>query len=145
MTLNGMTLTILNPIYKQFNDVNNDAIALRLDDRNFSMVLLSDAQFGAENEMLNHEQPLLRCQVMEAPYYGLGVGTASIGNFMKTLQPQVVVISGGPDQSASSGGSRDPFRRTLQQDGIPYYENYVGGTLRVVSDGSNYSIGYFTS
>lgn len=145
MTLDGMTISALNPLDRQFNDVNNDAVVLRLDDRNFSMVLLSGVQFGAENEMLNHEQSLLRCDVMQAPYYGLGSGTSDIGNFLKTLQPHVVVISGGPDESAVSGGSRDPFRRTLKDDGIPYYENYVNGTLRIVSDGQTYSIGYFTS
>ena len=145
MTLNGMNFTVLNPKDARSNDVYNDAIVLRVDDRNFSMVLLSGVRFGAQSEMLTSEPGLLRCDVMQAPDYGLGSGTSDIYNFMRMTHPETVVISGGPDESPQSGGSREPFRRILNDAGIPYYENYVNGTVRIVSDGYNYSVGYFSS
>jgi len=145
MSLNGMTFTALNPKDPPFNNVDNDAIVLRVQDRNFSIVLLSGVEFGAQNEMLNNQKDLLKADVMQAPHYGLGSGTSGIGNFLKTLMPGTVVVSGGPDDSALSGGSRQPFRQTMTDYGIPYYENYRNGTVRVVSDGKTYSAGYFPS
>lgn len=144
-TLNGMNISVLNPKEKAFNDVNNDAIVLRIEDRNFSMVLLSGVQFGAQGEMVNNIKTQLTSNVMQAPYYGLGAGTSGIGNFLTTAKPEVIVVSGGPDESAASGGSRDPFRRLMDQHSIKYYENYKGGTVRVNSDGTNYSVSYFGS
>jgi competence protein ComEC len=144
VTLNGINITVLNPAAKPFDDVNNDAIALRIQDRNFSLLLLSGVQFGAQSEMLNNEKGLLETNVMQAPYYGLGAGTSGIANFLKALSPKVVVVSGGPDDSAASGGSRQPFRKLMDEDGIAYYENYLNSTVRVISDGRNYSVGYFS-
>jgi beta-lactamase superfamily II metal-dependent hydrolase len=143
MSLNGMNITALNPTTKPFGDVDNDAITLRVQDRNFSTVLLSNIEFGAYNEMLNNQKSLLKCNVMQAPHFGLGAGTSGIGNFLQTLKPEVVVISGGPDESAQSGGSREPFRKLMQEYKISYYENYINGTVRVSSDGATYSVGYF--
>jgi len=145
MTINGMNFTVLNPKAMPFENVNNDAIVLRIDDRNFSMVLLSGVQRGAQDEMLNTIKNELKCDVMQAPYYGLGAGTSGIANFLSSLKPGTIVVSGGPDESAQSGGSREPFRKLMQQYNITYYENYIGGTVRVSSDGSYYSAGYFTS
>lgn len=142
-TLNGMTFTALNPKDPQFKDVNNDALVLRMEDRNFSLVLLSNVQFGAQSELVNNQKDLLKVNVMEAPYYGLGVGTSGIANFLQQLRPENVVISGGPDESAASGGSRDPFKRLLDEYKIKYYENYASGTVRVMSDGTSYSVSYF--
>ena len=142
-TINGIKFTVLNPQEKPFNDVDNDAIALRIEDRNFSMVLLSGVLYGAQSEMLNHVKDSLKCNVMQAPFYGLGTGTSGIQNFLTSTKPGAVVISGGPDESAVSGGSRDPFRKLLKLYNITYYENYAGGTVRVSSDGKDYSVGYF--
>lgn len=143
-SLNGMDFTVLNPKATPFKDVNNDAIVLRLEDRNFSMVLLSGVQFGAQGEMVNNVKEELKCNVMQAPYYGLGAGTSGIGNFLTTVKPEVMVVSGGPDESAVSGGARDPFRRLMDEHDVDYYENYIGGTVRVSSDGDKYSVSYFT-
>ena len=145
MTLNGIELTVLNPIDKKFADVNNDAIVLKLQDRNFSMVLLSGVQFGSQNEMINNIKKDMQVNVMQAPYYGLGAGTSGIGNFLSTAKPETMIISGGPDESAESGGDRSPFRRLLDQYNITYYENYKGGNVRVTTDGSTYAVSYFSS
>ena len=145
MTLNGIELKVLNPIQKRFADVNNDAIVLRLQDRNFSMLLLSGVQFGSQNEMINNIKKDMQVNVMQAPYYGLGAGTSGIGNFLTTAKPEVMVISGGPNESPESGGDRSPFRRLLDQHDIEYYENYIGGTVRVTTDGSTYAVSYFSS
>jgi beta-lactamase superfamily II metal-dependent hydrolase len=141
----GMDFEVLNPKTKAFEDVNNDAIVIRMDDRNFSIVLLSGVQFGAQSEMINNMKDKLQVNMMSAPYYGLGAGTSGIGNFLTSAKPETMIVSGGPDESAASGGARDPFRRLMDEHNVNYYENYKGGTIRVASDGSTYAVSYFGS
>ena len=139
--LNGVDVTVLNPPKAdRFDDVNNDAIVMRVADRGFSMILTSGIQTGAQGLLLNSKKDLLMADVLQAPYYGVGAGTSVIGVFLINAKPETVVISGSSDESAANGGSRDPFKRLMDQYGIRYYENYVNGTLRITSDGESYLV-----
>jgi len=139
--LNGMEFRALNPPTTQrFEDVNNDAAVFRVSDRNFTLLLTSGIQTGAQGRLLNDEKENIQTQVMQAPYYGVGSGTSNIGIFLITAKPKDMIISGSGDESPANGGSREPFKRLMKQYGIAYYENYVNGTLRISSDGSSYAI-----
>jgi competence protein ComEC len=139
--LNGMNFTALNPPKAdKFEDVNNDAIVLRLTDRNFSMLLTSGIQTGAQGLLTNEKPQEIKAQVIQAPYYGVGAGTSNIGIFLITAKPEAMVISGSSDDSAANGGSREPYKRLMTQYGITWYENYVNGTIRVSGDGQTYTI-----
>lgn len=141
MDLNGMNFTALNPPNTaRFDDVNNDAIVLRVTDRNFSILLTSGIQTGGQGLLLNQKESEIKTAIMQAPYYGVGAGTSNIGIFLLKAEPDVVIITGSADESAANGGSREPFRRTMRQYGIKWYENYVNGTLRITSDGKAYVI-----
>jgi competence protein ComEC len=141
--LNGINLTAINPPKEdrdRFDDVNNDAIVMRVQDRNFSMLLTSGIQTGAQGLLLNTRKSLMAAEIVQAPYYGVGSGTSNIGIFLINLKPKIIIISGSSDESAQNGGSRDPFKRQMGMYNITYYENYKNGTLRVTSDGSSYII-----
>ena len=139
--LNGMNFTAINPSdAARFDDVNNDAIVLRIVDRDISILLTSNIQTGAQGKLLNNKLDMIQVNILQAPYYGVGAGTSNIGVFLIKSKPQAVVISGSSDESAVNGGSREPFKRLMEQHGIPYYENYVAGALRISSDGKEYSI-----
>ncbi|MDD5171506.1 MAG: MBL fold metallo-hydrolase [Candidatus ainarchaeum sp.] len=141
MDLNGMNFTVLNPPKTaRFDDVNNDAIVLRIADRNVSLLLTSDVQGGAQGQLINTKPDDIKVDILQAPYYGVGVGTSNMGIFLIKSDPDVVIISGSSDESAVNGGSREPFKRLMTQYGIPYYENYVNGSIRVSSDGQEYTI-----
>ncbi|NYZ73966.1 hypothetical protein H0O00_02400 [Candidatus Micrarchaeota archaeon] len=141
MDLNGMNFTAINPPREgRVDDVNNDAIVLRIVDRNYSMLLTSGIQTGAQGPLINTKTEMIEVKVLQAPYYGVGAGTSDIGLFLIKSKPEVVIISGSSDESAVNGGSREPFKRLMRQYGIPYYENYVSGTIRVSSDGQNYTV-----
>jgi competence protein ComEC len=141
MDLNGMNFTVLNPpASNTFDDVNNDAVVTRLTDRNFSMLLTSGIQTGAQGRLINQKAEEIHAQVIQAPYYGVGSGTSNIGIFLISAEPDVMIISGSSDESAPNGGSRDPFKRLMEQHGIRYYENYVNGSIRVSGDGQDYLI-----
>jgi beta-lactamase superfamily II metal-dependent hydrolase len=142
-TYDGINLVVLNPDSGMlFNDVNNDAMVIRLANGDFTMLLTSDIQTGAQGRLIGQYPDLIKTKVLDAPYYGVGSGTANIGVFLNTAKPDAVVISGSADESAANGGSRDPFRRlmNMSQYKIKYYENYKNGTLRITVNGGQYLI-----
>jgi competence protein ComEC len=139
--LNGMNFTALNPPKTgRFDDINNDAIVLRIVDRNVSLLLTSGVQSGAQGQLINNKLNEIKVDILQAPYYGVGAGTSNMGIFLIKSEPEIVIISGSSDESAVNGGSREPFKRLMTQYGIPYYENYVNGSIRVSSDGQEYTV-----
>ena len=138
--LNGINFTALNPPSTKFDDINNDAIVMRVVDRNFSILLLSNAQKGAHQKLLNEQGSLIKAKVIEAPYYGTGEGTRDIALFLITAKPEWAIIEGSPDDSASNGGDRDPFFELLDQCNIQREETYDNGTVRVTTDGTDYTV-----
>lgn len=138
--LNGMKFDLINPPQKPFGDFNNDAIVTRITDRNFSILLTSGIQTGAQGLLTNQKANQIKNQIITAPYYGVGAGTSNIGIFLITAKPQVMIITGSSDDSAKNGGSREPYKKLMKQYGIKWYETYVNGTIRVSSDGMTYDI-----
>jgi competence protein ComEC len=140
MDLNGMTVEVLNPPTGRFEDVNNDAIVTRITDRNFSLLLTSGIQSGAQGKLANEQPGKIKSHVIQAPYYGVGAGTSGIGIFLITADPDDMVISGSADDSPENGGSREPYKRLMNQYDIAWCENYVNGTIRITTDGQSYAI-----
>lgn len=139
--LNGINFEILNPSEtERFDDVNNDAIVTRVTDRNFSLLLTSGIQTGAQGDLTNTKEEKIKNLIIQAPYYGVGAGTSNIGVFLIKSKPEAMIISGSADERAANGGSREPFERLMEQHGVPWYENYVNGTVRVSTDGYYYDI-----
>jgi|GEM_PF-1122290 len=141
--LNGMTFEVWNPSDSStFTDLDNNAIVLKVTDRNFCAFLTSDIIGGAQNELVN--QIDFECAIFQAPYHGLGTGNIQVGQLLGKVNPEVVVVSGGPSETL--GGARGPLfsRLDTPPNTIPYYQNYIGGglTIKIVSDGSTYDIGY---
>ncbi|MBD3209774.1 hypothetical protein GF318_00135 [Candidatus Micrarchaeota archaeon] len=141
--LNGITLEILNPPANDtFQDRDNDALVVRVSDRNFSALLTSNIKTGAQGELVNNKLEKIKTRIMEAPYYGTGRGTGSIGLFLIRAEPEVMIVTGSADDSAGNGGSREPFFRLLEQYEIPAYETYVNGSVRISSREEAYTVSY---
>lgn len=141
-TLNGIRIEALNPSAPMFSDINNDAIVLKITDRNSSLLITSGIQTGAQGKLVNDKGVNLTSDIMEAPYYGVGAGTSNIQIFLLSVRPKDVIITGSSDETAPNGGSRDPFRRTLNmtQYQIRWQEVYRNGTIRVTMDDNGYGI-----
>ncbi|MFN7991720.1 MAG: MBL fold metallo-hydrolase [Candidatus Micrarchaeia archaeon] len=138
--LDGMNVTVLNPPKAhRFEDVNNDAIVMRLVEGNISMLLTSGIQTGAQGLLINTKKSEIQTLIMQAPYYGVGSGTSNIGIFLITAKPKYMIITGSSDESAPNGGSREPFQRQMVQYNITPYMNYVNGTIRITTDGNNFT------
>ena len=141
--LNGIDIEVLNPrTSAEFDDVNNDAIVLRIDDRDLSLLLMSNIQTGAQGDLIGSEPEKIKVDVIEAPYYGVGAGTANIALFIQASKPKYAVIEGCSDETMEvEGSTRLPFKRVLDQYNVEYFETYEDGTIRIIVDESGYSIG----
>jgi beta-lactamase superfamily II metal-dependent hydrolase len=137
--VNGITFEVLNPINKYYDDVNNDAVVLRISDRNTTLLMMSNIQGGPQGEMINDIEDKIKVDIIEAPYYGTGKGTANIGIFLQKSAPKYAVIEGCMD-STSGGSNRLPFKRLMDQYGVSYYETYKQGTVKVTIDKNGYGI-----
>jgi len=141
--LNGMTFEVWNPTEDStFRDLDNNAIVLKVTDRNFCAFLTSDIMGGTQNELVNNVD--FTCAIFQAPYHGLGTGNIQVGQLLGLLDPEVVIVSGGPSEAV--GGARGPLfsRLDTPPDTTPYYQNYIGSglTVKIISDGQTYDVGY---
>lgn len=141
---NGLDVAVLNPsATKNFGDRDNDAIALKITNGNFCIILTSDLFAGAQGALANDPAVSLRCDLLQIPGHGLGSATNMIGIFLLKVSPKFAIFSGSlNDPSADLRGTRYTIYEKLRLRGIPYYENYVNGTIRVESDGLTYAIDY---
>jgi len=141
--LNGIEIEVLNPKSNPFSDVNNDAVVLRIEDRELTLLLLSNVQTGAQGDMISNLGDKLKVDVVEAPYYGVGAGTAYIALFLQASQPEYMVIEGCSDETMEvEGSTRNPFKRVMDQEQyqVTYYETYVNGTVKITSDETGFGI-----
>ncbi|NYZ77729.1 hypothetical protein H0O02_05460 [Candidatus Micrarchaeota archaeon] len=142
--LNGIDVEVLNPkTSNRFGDVNNDAIVLRMEDRNLTLLLMGNIQTGAQGDLVNNFGDEIKVKVIEAPYYGVGGGTAMIALFLQASKPQYAVIEGCSDETQEvEGSTRSPFRRLMEQDQyrIGYLETYKNGTIKITVDNLGYDI-----
>jgi len=140
MDLDGIHFEVLNPAETRFFDINNDAIVMKVSDRNTSILLTSSIQTGPQGRLINDKTINLSSTIMEAPYFGVGAGTSNINFFLLSAKPKDMIITGSSDESATNGGSRDPFKRQMKQYNITWHEVYANGTVRVMVDENGYSI-----
>lgn len=138
--LQGVDFSVLNPKEPAFNHPDNDAVVLRVEDREFAALLTSNILIGSQSELVNNKENEIKVQVMSAPYYGVGRGTNNIGIFLINAEPEHIIISGSSDDSAEAGGSREPLFRLMLQYGINSTATYEKGDIRLVSDGHEYAI-----
>jgi len=144
--LNGIEIEVLNPKKTdRFNNVNNDAIVLRIDDRDLSLLLMSNIQTGGQGDLIGRYDDKLDVDVIESPYYGVGAGTAQIALFLQESKPEFAVIGGCSDETLEvEGSTRNPYKRLLEQEqySVDYFEVYKGGTVRISVDEGGYGVMY---
>lgn len=90
----GVTLQILHPGDRLFDDRNDNSVAMRLTYGNFAYLFTGDAGQLAERAMLQNGLPL-RAHVFQAGHHG--ARSSSTEAFLDAVQPEVMVISSGAD------------------------------------------------
>lgn len=123
-------------------DPNNESVIGRLEYGNFSMFFTGDAEFPAEEKVLDKIRP---CNVLKAGHHGSKTSSSSI--FLAKLKPQCVLISAGKPTDKRGGNTYGhPHIQALnrfiaagvRKDNI--YWTYKNGTVTVESDGFDFTV-----
>lgn len=138
--INGINLTVLNPIEESFAAVDEDTIVLKITDRNFCVLLTSDILGGGLDSVIKETD--VKCEIVEIPRSGADQlsGGALVRNLLTSSNAKVAIISGSYKQDQSGFDFRLPLFDMLKQINITPYKNYVNGSIRIASDGSSYDI-----
>ncbi len=140
-SFNSLNFTVLNPRSEnRFANIDNDALAFEMTSGDFCILLLSDLNVGAQSDIINEFHPA--CDLVQMPWHGLGQGNSNANLFIGSLNPKHVILSGGPTDDPNHGGSRLPLFQRLNISRIPWTTNYEEGSIRIVSDGTDYEISH---
>lgn len=127
-------------------DPNNESVVGRLTYKNFSMMFTGDAEKEVESNLwADYDAKNLRADVLKAGHHGSY--TASTENFVRTVNPQYVLISAGEPTDKRGGNTYGhPHREPLEiylANGIPsknIFWTWKNGTVTIVTDGKNFSV-----
>lgn len=136
-TLNGVTLTVLNPIKGEdrFFDVNNDAVVLKVEDRGLCVLLTSDI-LGSQQTVATKSGP---CQIVQWPNHGVSEGLTEMNWFMDQTKPEVIVISGSATDWTNSRQSLMGAAHLGSERNITVLENYKGKDVKISWNGMRYN------
>ena len=135
---NEITLTILTPfksydgaILKNPHEANVTAL---LQYKSFQALLTGDMEMPLERQLLLSGGDI-SADVLKIGHHGSK--TSSSDSFLSSVNPEIAVIQVG--KNSYGHPTREVLER-LEKSGIKYYRNDLDGTIKVVSDGSNYQI-----
>lgn len=113
---------------------NEDSVVLRLKLGKISALLMADAGFSIEGQIL--ADGVGQTTILKVGHHGSRSSTGE--EFLKRVKPELAVISAG-----YGNRFRLPDRETinrLQQQGVEIFRTDQQGTVQLVTDGSSYSI-----
>lgn len=113
-TVGQMTLTVLAPIGKDYDDRNNYSVVLMVEAGGERLLLTGDAETQSEHEMVAKWSALLKADVLKVGHHGSGTSTTA--QFLKFVSPKKAVISVG--EGNSYGHPDDLILNRLKQYGV---------------------------
>ena len=125
---------------------NNESIVGRLVYKNFSMMFTGDGEKEVESNIwADNDAKNLRCNILKAGHHGSR--TSSTENFVKTVNPEYVLISAGEPTDKRGGNTYGhPHKEPLEiylANGIPAKNilwSWKNGTVIITSDGKDFSV-----
>lgn len=132
----GVEVTILNPSSPhEFEDVNDNSVVLLLRVYNVTFLLTGDSEAPAESSIL-------------AAGYGQGITVLKVGHhgsqtststqYLAAFDPEVAVISVG--EGNRYGHPRQETLDKLSVEGSVVYRTDYHGTVKITTDGENYTV-----
>jgi len=136
----GVRMEVLAPA-KEFirgtkSDPNNNALVLMLTYGRFRMLFTGDIENEAIEELLARG-PDLDCDVVKLPHHG----SRGALKLAAALRPKYALVSAAPDGAREGHGlPHEDVLRAYRERGAEVYVTGRHGTLRVESDGEEYTI-----
>jgi competence protein ComEC len=140
----GAILTVLAPIEPLFtrdqmrsggNEPNANSVVVRLDYGGFSMLLPGDAEAQTEDRMVNKDVNIA-ATVLKVAHHGSKYATSE--SFIKTVKPQVAIISTG--EWNRYGHPSQVVLDRLKAAGVKVYRTDLQGEITITTKGKGYEI-----
>jgi len=135
----GISLNILYPLKslsgKEFLNKNNNSIVLMLRYKENEILFTGDMEVLAERALIANNINV-NSDVLKVAHHGSKTSTSD--EFLSLVNPQIAVIQVG-EKNRYRHPSPVVLKR-LEDYGIKYYRTDIDGDIRLVSDGSNFSI-----
>ncbi len=132
----GVEVTILNPSFPhEFEDANDNSVVLLLRVYNVTFLLTGDSETHSELSILaaGYSQGIT---VLKVGHHGSRTSTST--QYLAAFDPEVAVISVG------EGNRYDhPHQETLDKltmEGVAVFRTDLHGTVRITTDGDNYTV-----
>lgn len=130
----GVVLRVLYPpAQPSFDGGNNSSLVLKLEYRDFSLLLPGDIEADAENKLIQDAD--LESTVIKVPHHGSG--TSSTDDFIAAVNSDIAVISVGNN---NFGQPSDDVIRRYYDTGAQVYRTDKHGAVSIVTDGWNVSV-----
>jgi competence protein ComEC len=137
--INGVEVKVLNPPRKStidYEELNNDSLVIMLIHGHNRILLTGDIEADVERQLVKKYGKQLRCQVLKASHHGSN--SSNINEFIKAVQPKIVVISGSLPYNTiinkDDSDSTHIFQRYLT------YRTTEQGQITIISDGKSLQI-----
>lgn len=116
-------------------NVNNTSLVLKLIHNNVSFLFTGDVESDAESKIVK-EKADLTANILKVAHHGSNTSTSYL--FLRQVMPQTAIISCGKDNLY--GHPHKETTEKFKQAQINSYRTDQLGTIKVVSDGNNYTI-----
>ncbi|MFA5106068.1 MAG: hypothetical protein WC506_03850 [Candidatus Micrarchaeia archaeon] len=140
MDVNGMQVRVLNPFSPRIGNTDSDesdSIVLKVIDKDFCAMLMSDAETGTENRIMGAFSDL-NCQAIHIGHNGAGTATQG-STLLARVNPKVAIISVGAN---TDNNPKTTVLELLRLNGIQTLRTDKDGNVLVESDGTraNYTV-----
>lgn len=126
----AVTIAVLNPIEKTFDDVNDNSVIIKLTYGRESFLFMGDAGTPVENALLNDGVDL-DANILKVGHHGSSDATSK--KFLSAVVPLFSIIEVGADNSFNHPSSRVISR--LEQSGSSVFRTDLDGTVTIKTDG----------
>lgn len=131
--LGDMTIQIVAPVNRK-NDANEDSLAIKLSHGAINVLLTGDAGVASEQAMIEHFD--VESEFLQLGHHGSNTSTSLA--FLQAVQPEVVVISVGANNSY--GHPHPDVLHRLGEVGTDVYLTSKHGTVVFSSTGESYQL-----
>lgn len=129
--LGNATVRVLGPFHPADANANNTSIVIKVTYGNTSFLFTGDAESEEENELMGKWKDNLKSTVLKVGHHG--ADTSTTYRFLRTVDPEIAVISVG--KGNSYGHPADNTLSRLRDADVKVYRTDMQGDIFMISDG----------
>lgn len=127
---------IIGPNSKEYGNLNNYSVSMKLDYKNTSFMFTGDAEKLAELEMVEKYSNYLSSDVLKVGHHGSNTSTSD--EFLEAVNPNLAVISVGKDNKYNHPNTE--VIESLNKKNIKIYDTANQGDIILYTDGEHIEI-----